>query len=103
MQQSYLRTNVYERDAFNSIVTMQGIDEFNGVGAKLFRTNKPVVFDVDRGEFNKRPGTAATKSLAYFYRQLMWSNIVSGAHATYGGIRYVRLTAAGVARAACAH
>jgi hypothetical protein len=68
------------------IVTLQTLDEFKGVAAAAWRRfNKPVVMEEDRYEHYRNPGG----DIPAWYRRFFWANIVSGAHATYGGVQYV--------------
>jgi prepilin-type processing-associated H-X9-DG protein len=43
---------------------------------------QPVVLDEDRYEHWREP-----ENPRYFFRRLMWANLLSGGHATYGGLR----------------
>ncbi len=69
-----------------SIVTLQTLDEYRGAAAATWRGHgKPVVVDEDRYESYRAP----EGDQPAWFRRFFWANIVSGAHATYGGIQYV--------------
>ena len=46
------------------------------------RAQRPVVNDEDRYEYWRNPAHDR-----YFFRRLMWASLLSGGHATYGGLR----------------
>jgi hypothetical protein len=71
---------------WSGIVTLQTLDASDGVDVQLYRRRQPypVVLDEDRYETYKAPTGVA---VADWFRMHFWSALVSGGHATYGGIQ----------------
>ena len=69
---------------WSDIVTIEDMDQVAGaIFAKyLPLTDDPVVNDEDRYGNYRSP-----KHDRYFFRRLMWSSLLSGGHASYGGLR----------------
>ncbi len=72
------------KSSWSSIVTLQTLDAVDGSEVARYRALQglPVVLEEDRYEFNKPP----IGSRSDWYRQFLWAALVSGGHATYGGI-----------------
>jgi hypothetical protein len=70
--------------SWSDIVTLEDLDQVAGLKILEYRekTRQPIVNDEDRYELY-RP--AANRR--YFFRRLMWASLLSGGHATYGGLR----------------
>ncbi len=68
---------------WSDIITLEDIDQVDGKVCLEYRArgNDPVVLDEDRYEIYKGPAHPR-----YFFRRLMWASLLSGAHATYGGL-----------------
>lgn len=69
---------------WSDIITLEDLDEVTG-GLLLDyrrRHDDPVVNDEDRYGIYRSP-----KHDRYFFRRLMWASLLSGAHATYGGLK----------------
>jgi len=69
---------------WSDIITLEDLDQ---VGGELIleyreRGEDPVVNDEDRYETYRSPVHDR-----YFYRRVMWASLLSGGHATYGGLR----------------
>lgn len=71
-------------DSWSDIITLEDIDQVHGqlVLDCRERGNAPVVLDEDRYENWRNP-----LHDRYFFRRLMWANLLSGGHPTYGGLR----------------
>ena len=69
---------------WSDIVTLEDIDQVAGERIREYReqANCPVVNDEDRYEAYRNPAHDR-----YFFRRLMWASLLSGGHATYGGLR----------------
>jgi hypothetical protein len=69
---------------WSDIVTLEDLDQVHGAKILEYRPrgDDPVVNDEDRYELYKPPAHPR-----YFFRRLMWASILSGGHATYGGLR----------------
>jgi hypothetical protein len=70
--------------AWSDIITLEDLDQVEG---KIFKENYgkrqvPMVLDEDRYEHWRNP-----KHDRYFFRRLMWASLLSGGHATYGGLK----------------
>lgn len=68
---------------WSDIVTIEDMDQVAGeIIAKYFsETDDPIVNDEDRYGVYRSPQHGR-----YFFRRLMWSSLLSGGHATYGGL-----------------
>ncbi len=68
---------------WSDIITLEDVDEVDGRLIAEYRAkgSDPVVLDEDRYELYIKPDYPR-----YFFRRLMWSSLLSGGHATYGGI-----------------
>lgn len=74
----------FVQSAWSDVVTIEDLDQVDG-GILLEyrgRGDDPVVNDEDRYELYRSP-----KHPRYFFRRLMWASLLSGGHATYGGLR----------------
>lgn len=71
-------------DSWSDVITIEDIDQVDGRKVLEYRIlgTDPVVLDEDRYENWRNPAHDR-----YFFRRLMWSNLLSGGHPTYGGIR----------------
>lgn len=69
---------------WSDIVTLEDLDQVAGELLLEYRGrgDDPVVNDEDRYETYRNP-----VHIRYFYRRLMWASLLSGGHATYGGLR----------------
>ena len=69
---------------WSDIVTLEDLDQVDGEIILTYRSrgNDPVVNDEDRYEEWRNPVDDR-----YFFRRLMWATLLSGGHATYGGLR----------------
>ncbi|MCK5209710.1 MAG: DUF4038 domain-containing protein, partial [Cyclobacteriaceae bacterium] len=69
---------------WSDIVTVEDLDQVDGRMITFYRENSscPIVNDEDRYERYREP-----KYPQYFFRRLMWASLLSGGHATYGGIK----------------
>ncbi len=69
--------------SWSSIVTLEDLGQVTGDEIQKYRKikNMPVVIDEDRYEKWRAP-----QHSRYFFRRLMWASILSGGHATYGGL-----------------
>lgn len=69
--------------SWSDIVTLEDIDQIDGRIFAEYRAkgSDPVVLDEDRYEVYRNP-----QHPRYFFRRLMWASLLSGGHATYGGI-----------------
>jgi hypothetical protein len=68
---------------WSDIITIEDIDQVDGAILLQYRAQgkHPVVNDEDRYECYRNP-----QHDRYFYRRLMWASLLSGGHATYGGL-----------------
>ena len=68
---------------WSDIVTLEDLDQIDGAILLDYRAkaDDPVVNDEDRYELYKPPAHPR-----YFFRRLIWSSLLSGGHATYGGL-----------------
>lgn len=71
-------------EPWTDIVTLEDLGQ---VGGDLIldyreRSTVPVVLDEDRYEYWRPP-----QHDRYFFRRLMWASLLSGGHATYGGLK----------------
>jgi hypothetical protein len=69
---------------WSDIITLEDLDQTSGKLIAAYRSqgNDPIVLDEDRYEQYRAP-----KHPRYFFRRLMWSSLLSGGSATYGGLR----------------
>jgi hypothetical protein len=69
---------------WSNIVTLEDIDQVHGQILLDYRSkvSTPIINDEDRYETYREP-----KHPRYFFRRLMWASLLSGGHATYGGLR----------------
>lgn len=75
--------NSFADAPWSDIITLEDRDQVAGALLLQYRTvgNDPVVLDEDRYGIYISP-----KHDRYFFRRLMWASILSGGHATYGGL-----------------
>lgn len=68
---------------WSNIITIEDLDQVTGEVILKYRKlgNNPVINDEDRYEKYRQP-----EHPRYFFRRLMWSSLLSGGHATYGGL-----------------
>ncbi|MBD3378596.1 DUF4038 domain-containing protein [candidate division KSB1 bacterium] len=72
-------------DAYwSQIITLEDLDQVAGTIIQEYRPkgSHPVINDEDRYECYRDAGNKR-----YFFRRLMWASLLSGGHATYGGLR----------------
>lgn len=71
---------------WSGIVTLQTLDAVNGAEVAQYRARQrfPVVLDEDRYEMYKAPSAGTVQD---WFRMFFWSAVVTGGHATYGGIQ----------------
>lgn len=69
---------------WSDVITLEDLDQAAGRAILDFRSkgDDPVVNDEDRYELYKPPAHPR-----YFFRRLMWASLLSGGHATYGGLK----------------
>ncbi len=69
---------------WSDIITLHDLDQVAGEVILKYRpqAERPVVLDEDRYEHWRAP-----RNPRYFFRRLMWASLLSGGHATYGGLR----------------
>ncbi len=74
----------FYQEAWSDIVTVEDLDQVAGEKILEYRAKakQPVVNDEDRYELYR---FAADRR--YFFRRLMWASLLSGGHATYGGLK----------------
>jgi hypothetical protein len=70
--------------AWSDIVTLEDLDQVDGEVLLRYRRagSDPVVNDEDRYELYRN-----SANRRYFFRRLMWASLLSGGHATYGGLK----------------
>ncbi|MFC1714039.1 DUF4038 domain-containing protein [Candidatus Poribacteria bacterium] len=73
----------FVEEPWSDIITIEDIDQVDGEIIMEYRAkgNHPVINDEDRYECYRNP-----RHDRYFYRRLMWASLLSGGHATYGGL-----------------
>jgi len=73
---------------WSDITTIEDLDQIDGRLIAFYRENgrSPVVNDEDRYEKYREPDYPR-----YYFRRLMWASLLSGGHATYGGIKTYEL------------
>ena len=69
---------------WSDIITLEDLDQVDGGLFREYYDKRPapMVLDEDRYEHWRNP-----KHDRYFFRRLMWASLLSGGHATYGGLR----------------
>ncbi len=69
---------------WSDIIMLEDMDQTDGRIFKEYYDTRaePMVLDEDRYEHWRNP-----KHDRYFFRRLMWASLLSGGHATYGGLR----------------
>jgi hypothetical protein len=69
---------------WSDIITLEDIDQVHGrvILDHRQRGSDPIVNDEDRYELYRDAGNHR-----YFFRRLMWGSLLSGGHASYGGLR----------------
>jgi hypothetical protein len=69
---------------WSDIIMLEDLDQTDGRIFKQYYDKRavPMVLDEDRYEHWRNP-----KHDRYFFRRLMWASLLSGGHATYGGLR----------------
>jgi hypothetical protein len=74
----------FVESAWSDIITLHDLDQAAGELILSYRPKaaRPVVLDEDRYEHWREP-----ENPRYFFRRLMWASLLSGGHATYGGLR----------------
>ena len=70
--------------AWSNIITLEDLDQIEGKIFKEYygKREVPMVLDEDRYENWRNP-----KHDRYYFRRLMWASLLSGGHATYGGLK----------------
>lgn len=71
-------------EPWSEIITLEDLGQVGGnvFSSFLKKGNCPVILDEDRYEYWRAP-----QYDRYFFRRLMWSSLLSGGHATYGGLK----------------
>ncbi len=74
----------YADAPWSDVVTLEDLDQVDGALLLAYRARcqDPVVNDEDRYELYRPPAHPR-----FFFRRLMWASLLSGGHATYGGLR----------------
>ena len=69
---------------WSDIITLEDLDQVDGKILLRYRQtgSDPIVNDEDRYELYRNAGNRR-----YFFRRLMWASLLSGGHATYGGLK----------------
>lgn len=69
--------------SWSDIITLEDLDQIDGRIFTQYRSTAqaPIVNDEDRYEIYRNP-----EHPRYYFRRLMWASLLSGGHATYGGI-----------------
>jgi hypothetical protein len=69
---------------WSDIITLEDLDQVSGQLLLDYRAKgqAPAILDEDRYERYRRPTNPR-----YFFRRFMWASLLSGGHATYGGLR----------------
>jgi hypothetical protein len=70
--------------SWSDIITLEDLDQVEGKIFKEYygKREVPMVLDEDRYEHWRNP-----QYDRYFFRRLMWASLLSGGHATYGGLK----------------
>lgn len=81
--QSRFRGYSFVDEPWSDIVTLEDLDQIDGRIIREYRaiSEDPIVIDEDRYEIYRGP-----ENPDYFFRRLMWASLLSGGHATYGGV-----------------
>lgn len=68
---------------WSDITTLEDLDQVSGRLIKDYRQKapKPVIIEEDRYEYYRPP-----QHPRYFFRRFIWSSLLSGGHASYGGL-----------------
>ena len=71
-------------EPWSDITTLEDLDQVSGKLILEYRqkAKKPAVLDEDRYELYRYP-----MHRRYYFRRLMWASLLSGGHATYGGLK----------------
>jgi hypothetical protein len=74
----------FTQSSWSDITTLEDMDQVDGRLVLEYRSRSaaPVIIDEDRYEHHREPAHKR-----YFFRRLMWGNLLSGGHATYDGLR----------------
>jgi hypothetical protein len=82
--QSRFRGYDFLKEPWSDFVTIEDLDQVAGLKILEYREKiaQPIVNDEDRYELYRPPAHRR-----YFFRRLMWASLLSGGHATYGGLR----------------
>lgn len=83
-QQNRFAGYSFVNEPWSDIITLEDIDQVDGRIIKEYREegDDPVVMDEDRYGRYRNPANPR-----YFFRRYMWANLLSGGHATYGGLK----------------
>jgi hypothetical protein len=83
-QQNRFAGYSFVNEQWSDIITLEDIDQVAGEIILTYwqKGKEPVVLDEDRYENYRNPANPR-----YFYRRMMWASLLSGGHATYGGLR----------------
>jgi hypothetical protein len=70
-------------ESWSDVITVEDLDQVDGAAIARYRrlAQAPVINDEDRYELYRPPHHPR-----YFFRRLMWASLLSGGHATYGGL-----------------
>lgn len=81
--QSRYRGYDFVEASWSDIITLEDVDQVDGRLIAEYRAkgSDPVVLDEDRYELYIKPDDPR-----YYFRRMMWASLLSGGHATYGGI-----------------
>jgi hypothetical protein len=82
--QSRFKGYDFLKEPWSQFVTLEDLDQVAGLKILEYREKiaQPIVNDEDRYELYRPPANRR-----YFFRRLMWASLLSGGHATYGGLR----------------
>lgn len=82
--QSRFSGYMFLEEPWTDIVTLEDLGQVGGelITSYRARSSVPVVLDEDRYEYWRAP-----EHDRYFFRRLMWASLLSGGHATYGGLK----------------
>ncbi len=71
-------------EPWSDLITLEDLDQVAGTLILEYRQKRkqPVVLDEDRYELYRYPAHRR-----YYFRRLMWASLLSGGHATYGGLK----------------
>nr|WKN39017.1 DUF5060 domain-containing protein [Tunicatimonas sp. TK19036] len=80
------RFNGYDHvdEAWSNLISLEDLDQVGGELILEYREKRkqPIVLDEDRYELYRYPMHAR-----YYFRRFMWASLLSGGHATYGGLK----------------